>query len=135
MVEESFLTKKQTEILKLRSEGLTQTEIAEKLGTSRSNICSLEKRAEQNIEKAEKTIELAQKIKSPVNVKIEIEEDILDSVKKFFSKADEADIHVSYDTPELISKIQNEAGKKLEGRRAIKTIELSLTSEGDVIIS
>lgn len=135
MAEESFITEKQAEILKLRSKGLTQSEIAEKLGTSRSNICSLEKRAEKNIERAEKTIELAQKIKAPVHIKIEINEDILDSVKKFFSKADEAEIHVHYDTPELISKIQNEAGKKLEGRRTIKTIELSLTPEGNVIIN
>ncbi len=133
--EKSFLTEEQLRVLKLRAEGLTQADIAEKLGTSRSNIHSLEKRAKRNIDRAQKTIELAKKIQSPVVVKIEINEDILNGVEKFFSKADEAGIRVSSDTPELISKIREEAEEKLEGRRAIEDIELVLTSEGNVLVS
>ncbi|KXB05168.1 hypothetical protein AKJ50_01665 [candidate division MSBL1 archaeon SCGC-AAA382A13] len=133
--EKTFLTEEQEKILKLRSQGLTQAKIAERLNTSRSNICSLEKRARKNIEKAKKTIKLAKKIQSPVTLTINANEDILNSVKKLFSRANEENIHVALDTPELISKIKNEADEKLEGRRAIKKIELSLTSEGGVIIS
>lgn len=133
--EKSFLTEEQLRVLKLRAKGMTQVEIAKKLGTSRSNIHSLEKRAKRNIDRARKTLELAKKVQSPVTVKIGINEDILEGVEKFFTKADEAGIHVSSDTPELISKIREEAEDKLEGRRAIKNIELCLTSEGEVIVS
>ncbi len=133
--EKSFLTEDQLRVLELRREGMTQAEIAEKFETSRSNIHSLEKRAKRNIARAEKTLELAKKIRSPVVVKIEINEDIIDGVEKFFSKADEEGIHVSSDTPELISKIREEAGDRLEGRRAVEDIELCLTSEGNVFIT
>ncbi|KXA90321.1 hypothetical protein AKJ37_00650 [candidate division MSBL1 archaeon SCGC-AAA259I09] len=133
--EGTFLTESQEKVLKLRSEGLSQSEIAEKLGTSRSNICSLEKRARQNIKKAEKTVKLAKKIQSPVFLTIEANEDIFDAVKRLFSKANKADIHVSSDTPTLISKIRNEVGEKLEGRKAIGKIKLYLTPKGEVIIT
>lgn len=133
--EETFLTKKQTEVLRLRAEGLSQAEIAEKLGTSRSNICSLEKRARRNVDRAERTIRLAEKIRAPVKITIDVDGDILDSIKRLFSEADEADIHVKMNTPGLISKIERGAGEKLEGRKATEKIELSLTPEGDVNVS
>ncbi len=134
-VEKTFLTESQEKVLKLRSEGLSQSEIAEKLGTTRSNICSLEKRAEKNIKKAENTVYLSKKIRSPIKMTITRNEDVLNSAERLFSKANEAHIHVNSDTPSLISKIRDEAGQKLEGRRAIEKIELFITPEGEVIVS
>ena len=134
-IEKSFLTEKQTKVLRLRAKGKTQAEIARKLQTSRSNIHSLEKRAKENIEKSENTLKISKKIKSPVTAKIKINEDIMEASKKLLSKADEKGIHVSSDIPELISKIRNEAKDKLEGRRAIKEIELYLSPNGKVQIS
>lgn len=130
----TFLTETQAKVLRLRRKGLSQAKIAEKFGTSRSNICSLEKRAKENIEKAERTLNLARKIRAPVTVTIKPDEDILDSAKDLFRKADEADIHVSLDTPGVISKIEQEADNKLKGRRAVEKIQLSLTPEGEVLV-
>lgn len=130
----TFLTETQAEVLRLRREGLTQAKIAERFGTTRSNICSLEKRAKENIEKAERTLNLARKIRAPVTVTIGKDEDILDSAKNIFRKADKANIHVSLDTPGLISKIEQEAEGKLKGRRATEEIQLSLTPEGEVLV-
>lgn len=134
MEEDTFLTEKQTTVLKLKAEGLNQSEIAEKLGTTRANICSIEKRANKNIKKAEKTTNLAKKIQSPVTVTIGAGEDILKSVKKIFSEADKAGVHVSVGTPELISKIKEKAEERLKGRRSTGQIELSLTPDGEIII-
>ncbi len=131
---ESFLTDRQMKVLELRAKGLSQAEVAQELETSRANICSLEKRAERNIERAKRTLKMAKRARAPVRVTIEINEDILESVKKFFSRADEAGIHVSLDTPELISKLRDEAGDRLEGRKASEEIELNLNPQGDVLI-
>ncbi len=40
----SFLTERQIEVLQLRHKGLTQQEVADMSGTTRPNICILEKR-------------------------------------------------------------------------------------------
>ena len=47
-----MLTKKQIEILKLRSNGYSQADIAKKLGTSRANISAIEKSAWENVKRA-----------------------------------------------------------------------------------
>lgn len=131
---DTFLTETQIEILKFRKKGLTQTEIARNLGTSRANICSIEKRARQNIEKAHKTLKLATRIEAPVSMRIKPGDDILESAKLFFKTADEADIQVRLDTPSLVSEIKRHVKEKLKGRIAIREIKLYLTLNGDVII-
>lgn len=133
--EDTFLTETQKKILKLREKGLSQSEVAEKLDSSRANICSIEKRAKRNIDRAKKTVELAERIRAPISIEIKAGEDVLDSAKTLFSKADEAGIHVGLDTPELISRIEEKAKEKLKGRRAEESIELSLTSKGNIIVS
>ncbi|MBS3814969.1 MAG: Tfx family DNA-binding protein [Hadesarchaea archaeon] len=131
----TFLTETQEKVLRLRNKGLTQAEVARELDSSRANICNIEKRAKKNIGKARETLMLAEKIESPVSVIIEPGEDILDAAKKLFRAADEEGIRVSLDTPELVSEIQSNANKKLDGRRASEEIKLFLNSKGDVIVS
>lgn len=135
MDEDTFLTKAQTRVLKLREGGLSQAEVARKIGTSRANVCSLEKRAKRNIRRARKTLKLAKKIRSPAIVEIGPDEDILGGAKRLFSAADEAGIRVKLDTPALLTRIQESAGYKLRGRATIEKIELALTMDGDVIVS
>lgn len=131
---DTFLTDTQEKILKLRNDGLTQAEIARKLGTSRANICSIEQRAERNIKRARETLDLAERIRAPVSMTIKTGEDIFEVTKRFFKAADEASIRVSLDTPGLVSKIKNQAERKLDGRIASEEIKLYLTSEGAVTV-
>lgn len=133
--DESFLTEKQKEILRLKVKGLSQAEIARKLETSRANINSILKRADENIEKSKNTLKIYRKIKSPVKVKIRVNDDIINGIEKLLSKADEEKIHVSSDIPELVSKIKRESNDRLQGRRAIKEIHLLLDEKGKVHVN
>ncbi|NAZ26602.1 MAG: Tfx family DNA-binding protein, partial [Thermogladius sp.] len=51
-----FLTEKQFEVLKLRLQGLTQAEVASRLGMSRSAVAIAEKRAFRKIKLSEDTL-------------------------------------------------------------------------------
>jgi len=51
-----FLTEKQFEVLKLRLQGLTQAEVASRLGMSRSAVAIAEKRAFRKIKLSEETL-------------------------------------------------------------------------------
>lgn len=134
MEKETFLTDTQLKVLKLKAQGLNQSQIAKKLGTTRANISSIEKRANKNIEKAKNTTNISRKIQSPVTITIEPGEDILKSIKKIFSKADKAGVHVSSGTPEMVSKIKAKAEERLKGRRSTGQIEVILTAEGEIIV-
>lgn len=132
MVKDTFLTKMQARVLELRAKGLTQAEIAKQLKTSRANVCILERRARQNIARAERTLKLSAKLLAPVVLKIKPGDDIMSMPRRLFSAADAAKVNVKLDTPALIAKIRKEAQDKLKGRAAIAPIELVLTADGEV---
>ena len=48
-VEDTFLTERQAEVLALRTDGLTQREIADRLGTSVANVSGVESSARRNV--------------------------------------------------------------------------------------
>ena len=131
---DTFLTEAQARVLELRAKGMSQAEIARKLRTSRANICILERRARENIARAERTLKLAAKLRAPVVLEVKPGEDILEMPKRLFKAADAAKIRVKLGTPEIIAKIQEGAKDKLHGRSATQRFELALTSEGDVLI-
>lgn len=131
---DTFLTEAQARVLEFRTKGMSQAEIARKLRTSRANICILERRARENIARAERTLKLAAKLRAPVVLEVKPGEDILGVPKRLFKAADAAKIKVKLGTPEIIAKIQEEARDKLHGRSATQRFELALTSEGDVLI-
>lgn len=133
-VKDTFLTKAQLRVLKLRTKGLSQAEVARKLKTSRANVCILERRARENIERARETLRLAAKLRAPVAVRVKSGEDIFEAAKRFFAAADKAKIKARLDTPGLISRIREQAGDKLRGRAVTGEIELLLTADGDVLV-
>ncbi len=132
---DTFLTEAQARVLELRVKGLTQAEIARKLKTSRANVCILERRARDNIARAERTLKLAAKLRAPVVIEVKSGEDILEVPKRLFKAADAAKIRVKLGTPDIIAKIREGAGDKLHGRSATQSFDVVLTSEGELLIS
>ena len=61
-----FLTDLQVEILKLKKKGLRPTDISRIMKTTRANICTVEKTALKNIEKAKNTIKFYQAFEAPI---------------------------------------------------------------------
>jgi len=134
-MEDTFLTKMQARVLELRAKGLTQAEIARQLKTSRANVCILERRARQNIARAERTLKLSAKLLAPVTLRIKPGDDILKVPDRLFKAADAAKIRVKLGTPDIIAKIREGAKDKLHGRSAIQSFDVVLTSEGELFIS
>lgn len=134
MVEENWLTQKQKKILKLREEGHTQSEIAEKMETTRSNISVIEKNARRNISKSEKTLEIAELIKAPIKLKIDREVDIHDIPRIIYRKADEENIKINLSGPELLKKVREKADTAFEDKKLIGEIEIGISKKGNVRI-
>ncbi|MDI6643020.1 MAG: Tfx family DNA-binding protein [Candidatus Hodarchaeaceae archaeon] len=134
-MDDTFLTEAQARVLELRAKGLTQAEIARRLMTSRANICILERRAKENIARAERTLKLAAKLRAPVVLEVKQGDDILEVPKRLFKAADRAKIKVRMGTPDIVAKIREGAGDKLHGRSATKGFDVALTAEGEILIA
>ncbi len=128
-----FLTERQVLVLKLKKNGMSQAEIARKLKTTRGNICTTEKLALKNVEKAKNTLKFYRAIESPANLTIPEGTDLYDVPEMVFDIADKKQIKM-LDEATIIVKLKTEAADRLRGRLAIDNIDLSVDEHGNLII-
>ena len=131
---ETILTTKQIEVLKLRNKGHSQEEIAKLSGTTKQNIYSIEKMALRNVKRAENTIKFMKLLKAPLWFSVDDNTDLETLARRIYREANEADIHIKYDAISLLTKIREEAMNKVKHRLIIRGFEVGITGEGDVIL-
>jgi len=126
------LTDRQVEVLELREQGHTQQEVADQLGTTDSNISAIERAAEQNIEKARRTLELVRTIRSPIQFSVSSGTSFDDLVASVYSHADEAGIKIAYCRPELYTHLYGVLEECTNQNELETTIDVGITNQGEV---
>ncbi len=132
--DETTLTWRQMEVLKLRNEGYSQAEIAKKFGKTKQNISTIEKMAWANVKKAGNTIKFVKLLKAQIWFNVEENTDLDAIVGRIFSEADKAKIHMTYDSLSLAMKIREEARDKIKHRLILKGFEIGINKEGEMIL-
>ena len=130
--EASVLTRRQAEVLAFRERDVSQADIAEKLGTSRANVSSVESSARENIEKARETVAFAEALSAPVRVTVEAGTDLYDVPNMVYSACDEAGVKVNRTAPEVMKLVGEAAGDAVHGREVRRDITVSVTGDGTV---
>lgn len=131
-IEGSLLTDRQAEVVELREEGLTQQTVAERLGTTASNISAVERAATDNIEKARRTLDHVRLLRAPVRLAFKCGVDFEDVVEEIYAVGDEAGIRVDYCRPELYSHLYTHLAESFDNSKLIRAVEVGLTRHGDV---
>jgi len=126
------LTDRQVEVLELREQGHTQQEVADQLGTTDSNISAIERAAEQNIEKARRTLELVRTIRSPIQFSVSLGTSFDDLVASVYSHADEAGVKIAYCRPELYTHLYGVLEECTNQNELKTTIDVGITNQGEV---
>lgn len=132
---ESLLTKRQIEVLQLRLQGHTQTDVAMMLGTTRSNISILEKRARQNIQRAEKTLHLWMMIQSPISLCVKAGTDVFDLPKLIFEAADKKSMRLPVTSLDIIVQLKHIAPRLFKKRSLEQDAEIFVTGDGDILVN
>jgi Tfx family DNA-binding protein len=132
--EQNVLTQRQAEVLCLREQGLAQADIAERLGTSRANVSSIESSARANVEKAHETIAFAETLNAPVQVTIEIGSDLYDVPSTIYSACDEMGVKVNHSAPELMKLVADATKNAVHDREVQRELLVSVTNDGQVRI-
>ena len=133
-VSDTFLTERQVEVLLRRNEGKTQEAIASDLGTSVSNISSIEAAANNNIDTARNTLDLAFLLESVVQITVEAGTDLRSVIDEIYRAGDEAGLKISYTEPELATHLNTLLSSRLRGREVSDAVELGLTADGEVVV-
>ena len=132
--QDSFLTERQLKVLQLRLQGRSQQEVADLLGTTRSNISILEKRAHQNIRRAERTLQQWMMVRAPISLKAKSGTDVFDLPKMIFEAADERSIRLPVTSLDVIVQLRRKAPRLFKKRALQQDAEIFVTEEGDVLV-
>ena len=130
---ESFLTETQIKVLKLRRKGLTLEEIAKLMNTTKANICMIEKRARENIEKARNTLKIYESIMAPLRITVREGTDVFQIPKMIYEECNKLNIHVKYNSLELLDLIYRNMKDNIDRRIVKKPFVVSVSEDGDVI--
>lgn len=130
----SFLTERQLEVLKLRHKGRSQQEIADIMGTTRSNISILEKRAHQNIARAQNTLRQWMTIQAPISLKVTAGTDVFDIPARIFQAADRMYIQLPATSLDIIVQLRRRAPELFKKRDLLQDIDIYVTEDGELIV-
>jgi len=130
--EGTILTDRQVEVLELRERGHTQREVAERLGTTGSNVSAVERAAETNVEKARRTLELVRTLRAPAQVTVAADTSFDDLIDRVYAAGDEAGIKIDYCRPELYAHLYGLLERYTDENRLTRSLTVGLTADGDV---
>lgn len=133
--DETVLTERQIEVLRLRTEGKTQREVADRFGTTTSNISAVERAAERNVEKARQTLDLVRAIRAPVSERFEAGTPFDELVDRVYDLGDAHDVAISYPRPRLYDHLYHELEANVEDGVLGTAAELGITERGEVRVS
>jgi hypothetical protein len=128
----TILTDRQVEVLERREDGHTQQEVADELGTTDANVSAIERAAEENIEKARRTLELVQTLRAPVQFTIPAETSFDDLVSEVYARGDDAGIKIAYCRPELYTHLYGILEDVADANQLQEPTTIGLTEEGEV---
>lgn len=132
-VENTFLTERQAEVLALRSDGLTQQEIADRIQTTVANVSAIERAARQNIESARRTLDLATVLEAAVWFTADSGTDLRTLIDSIYRKGDDAGVKIAHTEPELSTRLHRNLVDRLEGRKLTASVKIGITVDGTVV--
>lgn len=130
-----LLTEAQVRVLRLRAEGLTQEQAAERLGSTRQNVSLLERRARRNIRLAEETLRAYREVQAVASVTVPPGTHLVDVPRLILDEADRAGVKVTADFQLVYKEIRQQAGGSLRGVRSVEPIRLLVLRDGSVAVA
>ena len=130
----SFLTERQIEVLQMRLAGRSQQEVAGILGTTRSNISILEKRAHQNIARAERTLQQWMMLRAPISLLAGAGTDVFELPKMIFAAADEKLMRLPITSLDIVVQLRRIAPRLFKKRALERDARIFVTEEGEVLV-
>ena len=103
---ETILTRRQWQIIELKSRGRSNREIASTIGTSVQNVIVLENRVRKKIKMARNTLDLIDGLYTAGKVEIEGGTHLLDAVKKILEESDRNQIRLTGNLIDLMNTIR-----------------------------
>jgi Tfx family DNA-binding protein len=129
-----LLTDIQVDILSKRSKGMNQEAIAKRLGTSKQNISTIERRARRNLRLAIETVEFYDQLMAAGSLVLEPGTFKIDIPRLVVNAADKAGVKVNADFTRIYNEIKFKASDCVDGKVVVSPITVLIMTDGDIRI-
>ena len=126
----TLLTHRQWEVLRYRSQGLTQSEVAKRLDTSRENVCIIEHRIWLKIEEAKATLVGLREMATKSKVLIPSGASVYEAVAELIQRADLLGVKLQNSSDDLLAALRSKCKGKIRGHHLISSVVVEITSDG-----
>ncbi|KXA96620.1 hypothetical protein AKJ38_02980, partial [candidate division MSBL1 archaeon SCGC-AAA259I14] len=96
------------------------------------NVSAIERNARRNIQKSERTLELAKVLKAPVTLEIGKGTELYEIPRIVFDKGDDEDININLNGPKLLRKVREDAAAVLQKKKVVGKIKVGISRDGEV---
>jgi HTH-type transcriptional regulator, fmd operon transcriptional regulator len=125
-----LLTERQYRVLQCRGKGLTQSETARELHSTRANISMIEMRARRKIDLARESLLAYQTTLTDHSVRIPRGTKLYDIPPAVLREGDKFGIHIQGNIVEIIRMVKDSRPTCLEGGRTNRTISFVFNQKG-----
>jgi len=125
---------KQFQVLKLRSAGLTQREVANKLGMSRASVSMVESRAIRRLELAKRTLEVYSSVGPAFNVRVKKGTRLYDVPSLVLGAADKQHVRVRSNIVEIIRMIKFHKPQVLDNGKINRRLVFAIRPDGGLTL-
>ena len=130
----SILTPRQLRVLQLRGEGLTQSQVARRLHTSRENISIIEHRAHANVKAAKSTLAAIEQLSEPRELVIPSGSSVFEAVSMTLLRADILRIKLKINADSILAAIRSRCKGKIRGHHLTAPVRIKIGEDGSITI-
>ena len=121
-------------MMKLRSAGLTQAQVAKKLRTTRENVTLLERRANENLKAAKATLAAVEELSASKELIIPSRISIFEATSLVLLRADILRIKVKMNADSILAALRSKRKGRIRGHHLIAPIKVKINADGSLTI-
>jgi Tfx family DNA-binding protein len=130
----TILTPRQWRLLQLRATGLTQSQVAARLHTSRENVSIIEHRAHANVRAAKATIVAIEQLSESEELIVPSGTSIFEAVSMTMLRADILRIKLKINADSLLAAIRSKCKGRIRGHHLTAVVKITIGEDGVVTV-
>jgi Tfx family DNA-binding protein len=128
----TVLTQRQWNVMRLRSTGLTQAQVAKRLHTTRENVTIIEHRAHQNLRAARATLSAIDELSGTKELVIPSGASIFEATSMILRRADVLRIKLKMNADSILAALRARRSSRIRGHHLITVVRVKIESDGTI---
>jgi Tfx family DNA-binding protein len=130
----TVLTLRQWQVVRLRASGLTQTQVAKRLRTTRENVSIIEHRAHENLRAAKATLEALEQLSDSRELVIPSGTSIFEATSMILRRGDMLRVKLKLSADSILALLRSRCRGRIRGHHLTTVVRVQLGEGGSVAI-